>query len=100
MDQLVGAVGSLKSGKPVKTIGSFWSYATTVYGYIYRSMPYERPQSLTAKEVYGVTTYLLHLNNILPETATLDAAALVAVKMPNRDGFTGDPRPTSSTRRV
>lgn len=92
-DRLVGGVGSLKTGKPVKTVGSFWPYATIVYDYVYRSMPYDRPQSLTPGETYAVTAYLLHLNDIVAASTTLDATSLPKVRMPNQDGFTGDPRP-------
>ena len=92
-DRLVGGINSLKSGKPVKTLGSYWPYATTAYDYIYRAMPYDRPQSLTPNEVYAVIAYLLHLNNIVGESTTLDAASLPKVKMPNSAGFAADPRP-------
>lgn len=92
-DRLVGGVGSLKSGKPVKTVGSFWPHASIIYDYVFRSMPYDRPQSLTPNEVYAVTAYLLHLNGIVEVSATLDAASLPKVRMPNRDGFVDDSRP-------
>jgi cytochrome c len=89
----VGGIGTLKSAKPVKTLGSYWPYATTAYDYIHRAMPYDRPKSLTPNEVYAVVAYLLHLNDIVDASTTLDAASLAKVKMPNRNGFTGDPRP-------
>jgi S-disulfanyl-L-cysteine oxidoreductase SoxD len=92
-DRLVGGAGTLKSGKPVKTLGSYWPYASTAYDYIYRAMPYDRPKSLTPNEVYAVVAYLLHLNNIVDASTTLDAASLPKVKMPNSAGFTADPRP-------
>lgn len=92
-DRLVGGINTLKSGKPVKTLGSYWPYATTAYEYIYRAMPYDRPKSLTPNEVYSVVAYLLHLNDIVDASTTLDAASLPKVKMPNSAGFTGDPRP-------
>lgn len=84
---LAGGVGSLGSGKPVRTIGSFWPYATTVYDYIYRAMPWDKPMSLTSDEVYGVTAYLLSRDKIVPDNAVLDAKSLAAVRMPNRAGF-------------
>src|SRR5689334_22087718 len=62
-DRLAGGTGSLKSGKPMKTVGSFWPYATTIYDYVYRAMPYDRPKSLTPNETYAVVAYVLHLNN-------------------------------------
>ncbi len=92
-DRLVGGINTLKSGKPVKTLGSYWPYASTAYDYIYRAMPYDRPKSLTPNEVYAVVAFLLHLNNIVDASTTLDAATLPKVKMPNSAGFTSDPRP-------
>jgi S-disulfanyl-L-cysteine oxidoreductase SoxD len=86
-DQLVG--GKL----PVKTIGSYWPYATTIFDYTRRSMPFDKPGSLSDQEVYDVTAWLLWKNNIIPEKAVIDAKTLPLVKMPNRDGFVGDPRP-------
>ena len=93
MDRLVGGFSSLSDAKPVKTIGSFWPYATTVFDYVRRAMPFSAPQTLSDDEVYAVTAYLLHLNGIVGADAVLDAATLLAVRMPNRDGFVKDPRP-------
>ncbi|MGA8223964.1 MAG: cytochrome c [Candidatus Acidiferrales bacterium] len=90
---LAGGRGTLKDKNPVLTVGSFWPYATTVWDYIHRAMPYQRPGSLTADETYAVTAYILYLNGIVDEKATLDEKSLAGVKMPNRDGFVGDPRP-------
>lgn len=92
-DQLVGGAGTLTSVKPKKTVGSYWPYATTLFDYIRRAMPYNAPQSLTADEVYAVSAYLLYLNGIVPATAQLDAKTLPKVRMPNREGFVADPRP-------
>ncbi len=92
-DVLVGGQGTLNTSKPVKTIGSYWPYATTIWDYINRSMPYNKPGSLTAAEVYSVTAYLLSLNGIIKEDAVMNAKTLPEVKMPNRNGFIGDPRP-------
>ena len=92
-DPLVGGIGSLTDAKPKKTVGSYWPYATTLFDYIRRAMPYNAPQSLSADDVYAVTAYVLHLNGIVPDDATLDARTLPRVKMPNRDGFVADPRP-------
>ena len=91
-DRLVGGINTLKSGKPVKTLGSYWPYASTAYDYIYRAMPYDRPKSLTLNEVYAVIAYLLHLNNIVDASTTIDAATLPEVRMPNSGGITADPR--------
>jgi len=71
----------------VRTVGSFWPYASTVFDYIRRAMPFTTPQSLSDDEVYAVTAYLLYLNGIIDESTVLDAATLSAVTMPNADGF-------------
>jgi len=95
-DQLVGGKGTLTSANPVKTIGSFWPYATTVFDFINRAMPYNAPQSLTPDEVYSVTAYLLYLNGVVTADTVLDAHSLPRVRMPNRDGFIGDTRPDTT----
>ena len=92
-DKLVGGQGTLATAKPVKTVGSYWPYATTLFDYVRRAMPHPAPQSLSNEEVYAVTAYILHLNGLLPANATLDARSLSSIKMPNRDSFIGDPRP-------
>ena len=86
-DRLTGGIGSLASPKPVKTIASYWPYATTVFDYVRRAMPITAPQSLTNDEVYAVTAYLLSVDAIVPKDARLDADSLPKVRMPNRDGF-------------
>ncbi len=86
-DRLVGGQGSIHSAQPVKTLGSYWPYATTVFDYIRRAMPYTAPGSLSNDEVYALTAFLLFKNGIIEETATLDAKRLPEVKMPNRDNF-------------
>ena len=97
--RLVGGEGTLASDKPVKTIGSYWPYATTIFDYVRRSMPFQSPQSLSNEDVYSVTAYLLSKNNIVPADATLDAKSLTAVKMPNRDNFYVDDRPDTKNER-
>jgi len=92
-DQLVGGQGTLASPKPVRTVGSYWPYAPTLFDYIRRAMPQNAPQSLSNDDVYAVSAYVLSLNGLLPADATLDAKTLSAIKMPNRDKFVGDPRP-------
>jgi cytochrome c len=86
-DRLAGGIGSLATGKPVKTVASFWPYATTVFDYTRRAMPITAPQSLTNDEVYAVTAYLLSIDGIVAKDATLDATSLPKVRMPNREGF-------------
>jgi len=91
--RLVGGQGSLTTDKPVKTIGSFWQYATTLWSYIRRAQPFDEPGSLTPDQVYAVTAYLLYLNGIIGEQDVVDAKTLPLVQMPNRAGFVPDPRP-------
>jgi hypothetical protein len=91
--RLVGGRDSLVTAQPVRTIGSFWPYATTLWSYIRRAQPFDEPGSLTPDEVYAVTAYLLHLNGIVKEDEILDATTLPRIRMPNRDGFVPDPRP-------
>ena len=87
-DRLVGGQGSLPGDKPpVKTIGSYWPYATTLFDYIRRAMPFNESKSLTSDEVYGVVAYLLNLNGVIPESETMNAQSLPKVTMPNREGF-------------
>jgi mono/diheme cytochrome c family protein len=92
-DRLVGGIGSLKAASPVKTIGSFWPYAPTVFDYVRRAMPYPQPGSLSNDEVYALTAFLLHLNGVVAADAVMTADTLPRVTMPNRAGFSGDPRP-------
>ncbi|MBM3646789.1 MAG: cytochrome c [Alphaproteobacteria bacterium] len=92
--ELMGGRGTLTHDDPRKTIGSYWPWAPTVFDYVRRTMPFAAPQSLSDDETYSIVAYLLHLNDLLPADASLDAKALAAVRMPNRDGFiVGDPRP-------
>lgn len=86
-DRLTGGVGTLASDKPVRTVGSYWPYATTLFDYIRRAMPLNAPMSLTDDEVYALTAYLLAQDGIVPRDRVLDAASLPQVRMPNRDGF-------------
>jgi len=80
-----------------KTIGNYWPHATTVFDYIKRAMPFAAPGSMTDDDVYAVTAYLLSANAIIPDTTTLDAAALRAVRMPARDKFVPDNRKPNTT---
>ena len=91
--RLVGGQGTLATDKPLRTIGSFWQYAPTLWSYIHRAQPYDNPGSLTPDQVYAVTAYLLHRNGIIGEQDVMDATTLPRVQMPNRDGFVPDPRP-------
>jgi cytochrome c len=75
-----------------RSIGNYWSHATTLYDYIRRAMPLYTPGSLSADETYAVVAFLLAANAVIPDTATLDAAALRAVQMPARGKFVPDDR--------
>lgn len=86
-DRLVGGHGSLTSAAPVKTIGSYWPYATTIFDYIRRAMPFTEPQSLTNDEVYALTAYLLERNGIIARDEVMNAETLPRVEMPNRGNF-------------
>ena len=90
---LVGGRGTLATQRPVKTVGSFWPYATTVWDYINRAMPFDEPGLLKPPDVYAVTAYILNINGVIPEDGVMDAKTLPKVRMPNRDGFVADPRP-------
>ena len=90
-DRLVGGPGTLASANPVKTVGSYWPYATTLFDYIHRAMPYQAPGSLSNDDTYAVAAYILSLNGILPADGKLDRDSLPRVKMPNRDGFVPEP---------
>jgi S-disulfanyl-L-cysteine oxidoreductase SoxD len=92
-DALVGGLGSIAAdAPPTKTVGSYWPYATTLFDYVRRAMPFNETKSLTPDEVYAVSAYILHLNGIIGEDDVLDAQSLPKVKMPNRDGFIPFPR--------
>jgi S-disulfanyl-L-cysteine oxidoreductase SoxD len=90
---LAGGPNTLKSAHPILTIGSYWPYATTVWDYINRAMPYQDPGTLTPQQVYALTAYLLYLNKIVGEQQIVDQHTLLLIRMPNRNGFVPDPRP-------
>jgi cytochrome c len=91
---LVGGEGTLSSHDPVKTTGSYWPYASTMYDYIYRAMPFGEAQSLTHNETYQIVAYLLNMNDIIDDEYELNHKNIGAIKMPNHDGFLmPDPRP-------
>jgi hypothetical protein len=84
---LAGGKGSLTTLEPVKTIGSYWPYATTVFDFVNRAMPFSKPGSLTSDEVYAVTAFLLYRNEIIKVNDVIDAESLPRVQMPNWNGF-------------
>ena len=91
--RLIGGRGSLTTKDPVMTVESYWPYATTLFDYVRRAMPFTAPGSLTADEVYAVSAYILAEANIINRATILDAETLPRVRMPNSDGFIPDPRP-------
>lgn len=86
-DALSGGHGSLTGPRPQKTVGSFWPYATTVFDYVRRAMPFQAPGSLSNEEIYAVTAYLLFVNGIIAEDVAMNAESLPQVKMPNHENF-------------
>ena len=92
----MGGAGTLATASALKTVGSYWPYATTLFDYVKRAMPYGNEKTLSDSQVYAVTAYVLHLNGLLAMDAQLSAQTLVNVKMPNRDGFVELNSPRSS----
>ena len=86
-DRLAGGHGTLADAAPVKTVGSYWPYATTVFDYIRRAMPFTQPQSLSSDEIYALTAYLLYINDVVGQDEVIDSRTLPAVEMPNRANF-------------
>ena len=85
-NRLVGG-GGLNTANPIKTVGSYWPYATTIFDYTRRAMPHNAPQSLSNDQVYAVTAYILYLNKIISKDSVMNAQTLPLVKMPNQGGF-------------
>jgi S-disulfanyl-L-cysteine oxidoreductase SoxD len=96
---MVGGIGSMKSSPRILTPGSMYPYAPILFDYIRRSMPMDRPQTLTNNEVYAVSAFLLNLNGLVPPDAVMDAQSMPKVQMPNRDGFLIDDRPDTQAGR-
>lgn len=96
---MVGGIGSFKGSPRVLTPGSMYPYAPILFDYIRRAMPMDRPQTLSANEVYALSAYLLNLNGLVPASAVMDQSSLPRVQMPNRDGFITDDRPDAKAAR-
>ncbi len=96
---LVGGIGSINTPKPAKTVGSYWPYATTVFDYIRRAMPYDQPGSLSSDEVYAVVALILSANGIIGENVEMNKTSLPKVKMPNAGNFVPDARPDVKAKR-
>ena len=92
-DKLLGGRDTLASKAPVKTVESYWPYATTLFDYVKRAMPFNAPGSLSDDDVYSVVAYILSEAKIIQPNETMDARSLPKVAMPNKDGFEPDPRP-------
>lgn len=90
---IAGGEGTLTESRPEKTVGSFWPYASTLWDYIHRAMPFTQPESLTDEEVYALTAYVLYLNDLVDYDFELTQGNLADIEMPNRDGFFVDDRP-------
>lgn len=86
-DALAGGQGTLASPKALKTVGSYWPYATILFDFMRRAMPLNDPQTLTNDEVYALSAYILKLNGLVGDKEVMNAKTLPRVKMPNRDGF-------------
>ncbi|WP_417769841.1 c-type cytochrome [Stappia sp.] len=94
---LAGGGETLASHNPVKTIGSYWPYLSTVYDYVYRAMPYGNAQSLSADETYAIVAYLLYLNDVVTdEEFELSNENFTKIRLPNEDGFIKDERPDTT----
>jgi mono/diheme cytochrome c family protein len=96
---MVGGIGSMNSSPRVLTPGSMYPYAPILFDYIRRSMPMDRPQTLSNDEVYALSAYLLNLNGLVPADAVMDAQSMPKVQMPNRNGFVVDDRPDAKAVR-
>ena len=92
--ELVGGEGSLDTHDPLKTTGSYWPYASTLYDYVYRAMPFGEAQSLSYDETYQIVAFLLYMNDIIEDDFDVSHENIGSIEMPNRDGFLmPDPRP-------
>ena len=96
---MVGGIGSMTKTPRILTPGSMYPYAPILFDYVRRAMPMDRPQSLSADEVYALSAYLLNLNGLVPADAVMDSASLPRVQMPNRTGFMIDDRPDAKAVR-
>jgi len=96
---LRGGRGSLTSGNPQKTVESYWPYASTLFDYIKRAMPFNAPSSMSDNEIYAVMAYILTEGKIIDNNTVMNAKAIAKIKMPNRDGFIPDPRPEKFSSR-
>lgn len=99
-DRLIGGRGTLATKAPIKTVESYWPYATTLFDYVKRAMPFNAPGSLSDDQVYSVVAYILAEGKVIGPDYVLNAKTLPQVAMPNRDGFYPDPRPEVDLYRI
>jgi S-disulfanyl-L-cysteine oxidoreductase SoxD len=90
---LIGGRGSIGTPKTKKTVESYWPYASTLFDYVRRAMPFNEPGSLSNDEIYAVSAYVLNKGKIIGDKDVMNAKTLPKVDMPNKDGFISDPRP-------
>ena len=99
LPKVAGGAGTLRAERPELTVGSYWPFAPTLWDYINRAMPIAAPHTLSADDVYALTAYILHLNDIIGSEFVADQNSLPKVKMPNRDNFAWtDPRPDTAAK--
>jgi S-disulfanyl-L-cysteine oxidoreductase SoxD len=98
-DILAGGRGSLNTAAPIKTVGSYWPYATTLWDYVRRAMPFDHPGTLPTDDIYAATAYVLFLNGIVGEHDVVNQTTLPQIQMPNRHGFVADPRPDVGSKK-
>ena len=91
---IAGGIGTLKAERPVKTVGSYWPYLSTVWDYVHRSMPFGNAQTLSTDQVYAITAYILYSNGLVDDDFELTQENFADVKLPNADGFFVDDRDT------
>jgi cytochrome c len=96
---LVGGIGTIATPRPVRTVGSYWPYATTIFDYVRRAMPYDHPGSLQTDEIYSAVAFILNLNGIIGENDEMNEKTLPKVKMPNVGNFVPDARPDVKSKR-
>ena len=96
---IAGGEGSLQDERPTKTVGSYWPYASTLWDYIHRAMPFREPQSLTDEEVYAISAYVLYLNELVEDDFVLSQDNLSDIRMPNVDSFIPEDRPNTHNER-
>lgn len=94
---LAGGRGTLAGAKPLKTVESYWPYATTLFDYVKRAMPFDQPGSLSDDEVYAAVAFILAHDGVIAADAVMDAQSLPKIHMPNASGFLPDPRPGAPT---